>query len=193
MLEGKLLKKYEKTLETNYLFQGKVVNLRIDRVKLPNGKESVREVVEHAGAVGIVPVSDDNKIILVKQFRKALDQEIIEIPAGKLDPGERPADCAQRELQEEIGFKSGRLEFKFSCYTSPGFSNEIIHIFIARDLQESRIKCDDDEFITTLEVSLQEALHMIKNGMIKDAKSISGILALLLEDQDEGFLCRDVM
>lgn len=187
------MKKNEKTLQSNYLYRGRIVNLRIDRVELPNGKESEREVIEHAGAVGIVPVTSDNKIILVKQFRKALDQEIIEIPAGKLDPGENPADCAHRELQEEIGFKPGKLDFMFSCYTSPGFSNEIVYIYVARDLQESKIKCDDDEFITTLEVSLQEALHMIKNGVIKDSKTISGILAVLLEDQDVGFTGRDVI
>lgn len=175
---------FEKTLETNYLFRGKVVTLRVDKVELPNGRESIREVVEHSGAVGIVPLTAEHKIVLVKQFRKPLEKEIIEIPAGKLDPGESPSACALRELQEEIGCTAGRLDFKFAFYTTPGFSNEIIHIFIARDLKESKMACDDDEFISTLQVSVDEAMHMIKNGTITDGKTISGIFALVLEEND---------
>lgn len=168
----------EKTLQTDYIFRGRVVNLRVDRVKLPNGKEAKREVVEHSGAVAIVPVSDDGKIILVKQFRQAVGKELVEIPAGKLDPGEAPEECALRELQEEIGF-AGNLEYKFSFYTSPGFSNEIIHLFFADHLQASKKDCDEDEFISLLKVSPGEAMHMIMAGEIMDGKSITGIFAFL--------------
>jgi len=172
----------EKTLNTEYIYRGKVVTLRKDRVLLPNGKEGEREVVEHSGAVAVVPVTEEGNIILVKQFRKAVEEETIEIPAGKLDPGEEPEICALRELQEEIGFTAGTLKYKFSYYTSPGFSNEILHLFIARNLEESKLACDDDEFIETLQVSPEAILHMIMKGEIKDGKTITGILAFFQED-----------
>ncbi|MGI6684875.1 MAG: NUDIX hydrolase, partial [Bacillota bacterium] len=116
----------------------------------------------------------------VKQFRKPVEKEIIEIPAGKLNPKESPEDCALRELQEETGF-SGKLDYKFSFYSTPGFSDEIIHLFIARDLKISPLDCDEDEFVEKIEVSLQDALHMMVKGEIMDAKSIIGILTFLQE------------
>ncbi|MCR6545813.1 NUDIX hydrolase [Dehalobacterium formicoaceticum] len=172
--------KYEQTLESTYIYQGKILSLRKDQVQLPNGKTSVREIVEHAGAVSIVPVTEEGNIILVKQYRKPVEQETIEIPAGKLDQGERPEDCAQRELREEIGF-SGDLDLKFSYYTTPGFSDELLYLYVARNLKHAPLACDDDELIEKLEVSLEEAMHMITQGEIVDAKTIIGILTLKQE------------
>jgi len=170
----------EPTIESMYIYQGKVVTLRKDKVKLPNGKLSEREIVEHSGAVAIVPVTNEGKIIFVKQYRKPIEKETIEIPAGKLNPGERPEDCAQRELQEETGF-AGELNFKFSYYTTPGFSDEIMYMFFARDLKFAPLDCDEDEFVEKLEVSPHEALHMISKGEIIDAKTIIGILTMIQE------------
>jgi ADP-ribose pyrophosphatase len=176
----KNMDKFEPTIESTYIYQGKVVNLRKDTVKLPNGKISEREIVEHAGAVSIVPVTGEGKIVLVKQYRKPVEKETIEIPAGKLNPGELPAECALRELQEETGF-TGKLDYKFSYYTTPGFSDEILHMFMAYDLKTAPLKGDEDEFVEKLEVSPQEALHMIVKGEIMDAKTIIGVLTLIQE------------
>ncbi|ATW24072.1 NUDIX hydrolase [Candidatus Formimonas warabiya] len=174
------MNKKEPTLDSAYIYRGKVVTLRKDTVLLPNGRKGEREIVEHPGAVAVVPVTAEGKIIFVKQYRKPLEQETIEIPAGKLDRGEGPEKCALRELQEEIGFL-GKLEYKFSYFTTPGFSDEIMHLFIARDLEQSYLACDEDEFIEKLEVSPSEALHMIMKGEIKDAKTIIGIFTFLQE------------
>ncbi len=183
--------KKEPTLSSSYIFKGKIVTLRKDLVLLPNGKKAEREIVEHPGAVAVVPITDEGKIILVKQFRKPIEMETVEIPAGKLDPGENPEICALRELQEEIGF-TGELYFKFSYYTTPGFSNEIMHLFFARNLKVSQKECDDDEFIEKLDVSPIEALHMITKGEIIDSKTIMGILLLMQEGHESGhFLCGD--
>jgi len=175
-----IINKFEPTIASEYIYHGKVVTLRKDTVKLPNGKTSAREVVEHSGAVAIVPVTPEGNIIFVKQFRKPVEKETIEIPAGKLNPGEDPRDCALRELQEETGF-SGTLDYKFSYYTTPGFSNEILYMYMAYDLKASPLDCDEDEFVEKLEVSPQEAMHMIVKGEIMDAKTIIGILTFLQE------------
>ncbi|MGI6678801.1 MAG: NUDIX domain-containing protein [Dehalobacterium sp.] len=172
--------KYEKTLESSYIYQGKILSLRKDQVRLPNGKTAMREIVEHPGAVSIVPITEEGKIIFVRQYRKPVEKETIEIPAGKLDQGELPQDCAQRELQEEIGF-SGNLEYKFSYYSTPGFSDEIMYLFFARNLKIAPLTCDEDELIEKMEVSLDDALHMIMQGEIVDAKTIIGILTLKQE------------
>lgn len=175
------MNKKEVTISSNYIFKGKVVTLRKDQVKLPNGLISEREIVEHSGAVAILPITEKGKIILVKQYRKSLEKDIIEIPAGLLEPGECPEDCALRELREETGF-AGKLDYKFSYYSTPGFTNEIIHFFMAKDLFISPLPCDEDEFVEKFEVSLKEAMHMIVKGEIMDAKTIIGILIYLQED-----------
>lgn len=171
----------EKTLESNYSYQGKVVSLRIDKVTLPNGREGMREIVEHPGAVAIVPITSEGKIIMVKQFRKPIERVTIELPAGKLDKREEPRTCALRELQEEIGHTADELEYKFSYYTTPGFSDEIMYLFKATKLQKSKLDCDDDEFIELIELSPHEAYQKILQGEIVDAKTIIGILTLLQE------------
>lgn len=178
------MNKNEVTIESTYIYRGKVVTLRKDQVKLPNGKLGEREIIEHSGAVAIVPITDEGKIIFVKQYRKPIEKETIEIPAGKLDQGELPEDCALRELREETGF-AGNLFSKFSYFSTPGFSDEILHLFFARDLKKAPLDCDEDEFLEKFEASPEEALHMIKNGEIIDAKTIIGILTLIQEGHDK--------
>lgn len=163
---------YEKLTNSERLFEGKIINLRRDEVILPNGRTGMREVVEHPGAVAIVPLTTEGNVILVRQFRHPIGQVILEVPAGKLDSGEDPAACAVRELAEETGFTANMLRKLTSMYTTPGFSNEIIHVYLAEDLIESDKHPDEDEFINT-EVFTPEQIHqMITSGELCDAKSL---------------------
>ncbi|MBN2287474.1 MAG: NUDIX hydrolase [Tissierellales bacterium] len=166
----------EKVISTQRIHEGKILNLRVDEVLLPNNKKAYREIIEHQGAVAIVAITDDGKILLVNQYRSAIGEVMTEIPAGKLENNEDPVDCAERELIEETGFKPGKLEKMLEITTSPGFCNEKIHLFLAKDLSPAFLACDEDEFIDLLSVDLDEALQMITAGDIKDSKTIIGLL-----------------
>lgn len=165
----------EKTMKSEKVYDGKMLNLRIDTVELPDKKYSKREIVEHPGSVCIVPINDNNEIYLVKQYRKAIDKEILEIPAGKIEIGEEPKDCAIRELKEETGLKAGNYEYVLEFYSSPGFCNEKMHLFIAKDLEEGKATPDIDEYIDIEKVKLEKLLHMVEIGEINDSKTIIGI------------------
>ncbi|WP_100372575.1 NUDIX domain-containing protein [Bacillus sp. FJAT-45037] len=175
---------YEKTLQSSSIYKGRIIDLQVDEVELPNKKTSTREIVKHPGAVAIVPVTKEGKLILVRQFRKALEKTIIEIPAGKLDKGESPIDCAKRELAEETGYVASQLEFLISFYTSPGFADEIIYLYVATDLEAGEMNCDEDEFLDVLEVSLEEAEEMVKDERIHDAKTAYAIQYLRLQQMN---------
>lgn len=163
---------YEKLVSSTRLFEGKVINLRRDEVMLPSGRTGTREVVEHPGAVAVVPITREGQVILVRQFRHPIGQVLLEVPAGKLDPNEKPEACALRELAEETGFVANKLRKLASIYTTPGFSNEIIHLYLAEDLVESDKQPDEDEFIKT-ELYTSEQIHqMIASGELCDAKSL---------------------
>jgi ADP-ribose pyrophosphatase len=168
----------EKTLESKRVYEGRIINLRLDSVVLENGNTAMREVVEHPGAVGIVALKENGDIVMVKQYRKAVEQVLLELPAGKLEQGENPLDCAARELTEETGYTAGDLRYLVSFYTSPGFSNEIMHMFLATNLKEGKKDPDDDEMVETVEISRDRAMDMILKGEIKDGKTIAGILLL---------------
>jgi ADP-ribose pyrophosphatase len=163
------------------LYEGKMVNLRRDIVLLPNGKQATREIVEHPGAVAVVPVLPDGSILMVCQFRHPVGLVLREIPAGKLSPGEDPDECARRELEEETGYRAGRLERKASVFTGPGFTDEVIHIYIADDLVKTKMNPDEDEFLAIERWTPQQIRQMIREGHICDAKTISGMY--LLQDQ----------
>ena len=124
----------EKTLSTQQIFNGKVISLQVDEVELPNGKKAKRELIKHPGAVAIIAITDENKLVLVEQYRKALQRTIVEIPAGKLEKGEEPLECAKRELEEETGYECKSIELVTSFYTSPGFADEIVHVYLATGL-----------------------------------------------------------
>ena len=166
----------ENTLSSELLYDGRVVHLYMETVRLPNGRESTREVIKHNGAVAIVAFDADGQVLLVRQYRQAVRRVLLEIPAGTLEPGEAPLDCAIRELQEETGYKPGKLESLGGIYTAPGYTSEFIHLFLATDLTESQLELDADEFIEVLHVPLAEVLMLIASGEIADGKSISGIL-----------------
>ncbi|TCT15024.1 ADP-ribose pyrophosphatase [Natranaerovirga pectinivora] len=159
------------------IYNGKIVKLVKDKVKLPNNKETYFELVQHNGAAAIVPVDKRGKIILVEQFRNAANGLTLEIPAGTLEKDEDPLVCAKRELEEETGFTSENLTFLIKFYTSIGFCDEVIHVYIANDLQESQQNLDEDEFVNLKTYSLEEITKMIFDGTIVDSKTISAILA----------------
>jgi ADP-ribose pyrophosphatase len=174
----------EKTLKTEQIFAGKVISLQVDEVELPNGKVSKREIVKHPGAVAVIPVTADNKIIMVEQYRKALERTIVEIPAGKLEAGEKPEICAARELEEETGYECASMEWLISFYTSPGFADEIIHVYKANGLsrKENPATTDEDEFVNLMEVTLEEAVQLVKVQKIYDAKTAYAIQYLQLQE-----------
>lgn len=165
----------EKTLTAETIFDGKVIKVEVANVELANGKTATREIVRHKGAVGILAVSEEDKIILVKQYRKALEQTIIEIPAGKLEIEENPEDCAIRELKEETGYTASNIDFIHKFYTSPGFANELIYLFEARNIIKGDASPDEDEFVEILELSIDEVNNLIANGQIVDAKTLVAI------------------
>lgn len=174
----------EKTIHSEEIFTGKVISLHLQDVELPNGKKSTREIIKHPGAVAILAITDDNKIVMVEQFRKALERTIVEIPAGKLEKGEVPALCARRELEEETGYVCESLELLTSFYTSPGFADEIVHIFVAKGLskKENSASLDEDEFVNLEEITLKESLQYVKEQKICDAKTIFAVQYLQLQE-----------
>jgi ADP-ribose pyrophosphatase len=167
----------EQTIRSEEAFSGRLVKLRVDTVRLPDGREARREIVVHRGAVAAVPLLDHDRVVMVRQFRQAAGEVLVEIPAGTLDPGEDPCVCVARELTEEIGYASNKLTLMFRSYLAPGYSSEMLHTFLAEDLVRSdTANSDADEFIEVVEVPIAEAVEKIVTGEIKDAKSICGVL-----------------
>lgn len=180
------MKKFEeKTVHSEPIFNGKVISLKVDDVTLPNGKVAKREIVNHPGAVAVIAITQENKLILVEQYRKALERSIIEIPAGKLEKGELPELTARRELEEETGLGCNELTYLQTFATSPGFADEVIHLFVARGLYEveQRAQMDEDEFVELLEVSVEEAEQMVAEQKIYDAKTAFAVLWLKMNWQ----------
>lgn len=167
-------------MQSKSIYTGIVINLNVDTVTLPNGLTVDLEVVRHPGAAAVVPLKDDGTVILIRQFRHAAGGFIYEIPAGKLHPGEDPTVCAARELEEEIGYRAGRLDLLSSIYTAPGFTDEVIHIYQATELTVGRQHLDRDEVLEVIEMPLSEAIKKIETGAIRDAKSIVGLQAVYL-------------
>lgn len=169
----------EKTLDVQKVYTGKIISLRREDVRLPDGKTSSREIVTHPGASAVVAIDREGRFLLVRQYRKAIDQALWEIPAGKLDPGEEPITCAKRELAEETGYLAQQWEHLISIYTTPGFSNEIIHIYLATELSRdpSGAHADEDEFLDLASFSEAEVKGMVLSGRMQDAKSLSGLCA----------------
>ena len=166
----------EITLQTTPIYSGKIISLQVDQVQLPNGKTASREIVRHPGAVAVLAIYD-SKMIVVEQFRKAVEASMIEIPAGKLEPGEDLAEAAKRELEEETGYTCSRIYPIASFVTSPGFADEILHLFAAENLQPGRANPDEDEFLDVSLITLDEALQYIAEGKIRDAKTMMAVYA----------------
>lgn len=166
---------YEK-IEQRLKHQGKVVGFYEDIVKLPNGKTVVWDLVKHKGAAAVIPVTDNGTILLVRQYRNALDRETLEIPAGGIEPGETGLDCVTREIEEETGYTAGRMEHLMTLVTAIGFCDEKIPVYVAFDLKPSKQNLDEDEFIDVEEFTVEELKEMIFDGRIIDAKTIAGVL-----------------
>lgn len=165
----------EQVVASRRIYEGRVVSLRVDSVSLPGGRSTVREVVEHAPVVVIVPLDGEGDVLLVRQYRLPARRSLLELPAGGIDPGESPEEAVQRELQEETGQRAGRLERLGGVFASPGYSDEYMHLFLATDLQPSSLPADTDEEIQVVRLPLAEALRLAEKGEIYDAKTILGL------------------
>ncbi len=165
------------------IYRGRVVNLNVETVTLPNGASVELEIIHHQGAVAVVPLKDDATVLLIRQYRHAAGGYIYEIPAGKLEPGEDPRDCAARELEEEIGQRASSLTHLTTFYTTPGFTDEVIHLYLAAGLSPGRQKLDHDEVLQVVEMPLEVAIARIEDGTIRDAKTIVGLQAVYLRSR----------
>ena len=168
----------EKTMKSEKLYEGKIINLRIDTVELPDKKYSKREIVEHPGGVAIVGITDENEILLVKQYRKAVDRVLLELPAGKIEVNEEPKETAFKELKEETGYSTENLEYLLEFYTSPGFSTEKVYIFLAENMEKGEQELESGEYIEVESYKIDDLIKMIKKGEIIDSKTIIGIYAI---------------
>ncbi|MFW6075282.1 MAG: NUDIX hydrolase, partial [Chloroflexota bacterium] len=169
----------EELLSSRRVFHGRLVSVRQDEVRLPEGRESMREVVEHPGAVGILPVDRAGNLILVRQYRYAVERELLEIPAGTREPGEPPRDCAIRELKEETGLSAGRIEWMTSFYVSPGWCTEELIIYRATDLTQGDTELEVDEQLEPVVIRPADVPGLMRDGVIGDAKTVTAILVHL--------------
>jgi ADP-ribose pyrophosphatase len=162
--------------ESKQVYSGRVVNLYIEKIALPDGTEVIREIVQHPGAVAIVPMISPDEVVMIKQFRHCVRKAVWEIPAGTLEPDESPIDCARRELEEETGYRAAGMNPLGGFYTSPGFCNEFLYLFLATELEPCELKLDSDEQLEVHKMSLKEAFRKLEDGDIVDAKTIIGLL-----------------
>lgn len=169
----------EKTVSSQRVFEGRAVKLRIDTVLKPGGKQTTREIVEHSDCVAVVVLDSKDRVIMVRQYRKAVDKFLLEIPAGGIEPGEQPIECVRRELQEEIGYLPNRIERLGGFYSAPGYCTEYLHLYLATHLIPSRKKAEDTEEIEVVRIPLSRVPDMIASGEICDAKSIAGLLRVI--------------
>ena len=166
----------EKPLTEDVMWTGRIFNVNRLRVELPDGRQALRDVVRHPGAVAVVALTDDGRICLVRQYRTSLARVTVEIPAGKLDPGEDPLTCARRELKEETGMEASQMAFLTTIATSDGFTDELIHIYMATGLTFAASDPDADEFINVDLVPLGELIDAVLDGRIEDCKTVTGAL-----------------
>ena len=167
---------FETVLASERVYEGRILNLRVDEIRTPTGVEALREIVENGGAVAMVALDDQQRVMLVKQYRHAVRGLVIEIPAGKLDGDEDPLVGAQRELREETGFQAGRFERLGSCYPAPAWSTEFVYLYLATELTPGPAQPEADEAIELLRVPLAEAIELIHSGAIIDGKTIAALL-----------------
>ena len=168
----------ERLLSSRTIFEGRLLTLRVDEVELPTAAKATRETVLHPGAVVIVPLLDDGRVVMIRQYRHATGKVLWELPAGLLEKGEEPACAARRELVEEVGYEVGELALLFSTYLSPGFSSELAYVFVARGLRKVEARTQPDESIRVAEMPLGEAVAMVRRGEVQNAAAICGLLAV---------------
>ena len=169
----------EKTLSSQIIYEGRAVKLRVDTVQTASGRQSTREIVEHADCVAIIAVDADDNVLLVRQFRKPVEKELLEIPAGGIDDGEDAGEAVIREMQEETGFRPQKVEHLGGFYSTPGYCTEYLYLYLATDLTPSQLYAEDTEGIKVVRVPIKQIPELIESGKICDAKSIAGLLAFL--------------
>lgn len=170
------MKYQEKTVSSEYPFKGKILNLRHDVVELPDGSLAKREIVEHSGGVCVLALDENRNVLLVRQYRHAYNEEILELPAGKVNPGEDHYECGKRELEEETGYIPGRYEYFGEIYPTPGYCSEKIRMYYADDLIPSEQHLDEGEFLDVIRMPFEEVLQLVLSGEIKDSKTIAAVL-----------------
>ena len=171
--------KNEPTVESRLAFQGKIVNVRLDTVQLSGGRLQTREIIEHSECVCVVPLDEQNNVVLVRQYRKPVEEQLLEVPAGGVEQGELSREAVLRELQEETGYTADSLQHLSSFWTTPGFCTELMHAYLATGLRPSELQPDEDEEIQVVKAALSSVPAMIRRGEIKDAKSIASLLIVL--------------
>ena len=173
----------EKTLSSQIIYDGRAVRLRVDTVQMPDGRQTTREIVEHGECVAVVPIDAEGNVILVSQFRKPVEKELLEIPAGGIEPGEDPVTTVRRELREEIGYLPRKVDRLGGFYSTPGYCTEYLYLYLATDLVPSQLHAEDTENIRVVRVPVSQVLSLITSGTICDAKSIAGLLTFLEYDK----------
>ncbi len=175
----------EKTLSSKVIFEGRAVKLRLDTVQMPSGRQTTREVVEHSDCVAIIAVDAEKNVLLVKQYRQPVDKDLLEIPAGGIDPGESPEEAVKRELREETGYLPNRIEKLGGFYTVPGYGTEYLYLYFATDLTYSPLYAEDTEIIKLVRMPLEQAKELVASGEIHDAKTIAGLLTFFESGRDK--------
>ena len=170
------MKLEEKCIESRSIYEGKILHYRLDKVELPNGRIAEREVVAHQGAVGILPILPDGRIVMVRQYRYAPGRVMLEVPAGKLERGEDPLECAKRELEEETGYQAGNFAKLAAFFTAPGFCDELLHLYLATGLVKTEQNLDEDEFLNVETYTREEVKGMIERQEIVDGKTLIALL-----------------
>jgi len=169
----------ERTLSSQTVFDGRAVKLRVDTVETADGQESTREIVEHIDCIAVVPVDENDNVLLVRQYRKAIEKELLEIPAGGIDPGEDPDTTVLREMQEETGYLPGKIEKLAGFYSAPGYCTEYLHLYLATDLAPSRLYADDTAGISVVRVPVGDIPALLAGDELEDGKTIAGLRIFL--------------
>jgi ADP-ribose pyrophosphatase len=158
------------------MYRGKILNLRVDTVRMPSGRSAVREIAEHSDSVCMVPIDDQGNVLMVRQYRKPAEADLLEVPAGGIEAGEASEEAVLRELKEETGYTAGKLQLLSSFWIAPGWCTEFMHAYLATDLSPASLAADEDENITVVRVPLEEVIGLMERGDIQDAKSIASLL-----------------
>ncbi len=174
----------EPTVESKLVYEGRILDLRVDTVRLPSGRLTTREIAEHSDSVCMVPLDSQGNVLLVRQYRKSVESNLLEVPAGGINENEAPEDAVLRELQEEVGYTAGKITRLAGFWVSPGWCTEFMHAYLATELSPARLDADFDENITVIQVPLAQTIDLISSGEIQDGKSVASLLLAMRHLED---------